>query len=116
MSLVRSLLKQVAEVARENGGGIVAHIEVEIGPLTGVEPELLRLAFELIKQETGDDRAELAVHQVPMVVHCSNCDTDSELARFVFRCGNCNSGEVRVISGDEFRLLNITLDRACHAI
>ena len=43
-SLVRSLLEQVRRLVREHAAETVERIEVEVGPLSGVELDLLRSA------------------------------------------------------------------------
>ena len=48
-SLVRSLLHQVEDLAQQHHATEVEDIEVEIGPLSGVEPLLVREAFERLK-------------------------------------------------------------------
>jgi hypothetical protein len=48
-SLVRSLLHQVEDLARQHHATEVDDIEVEIGPLSGVESLLVQEAFERLK-------------------------------------------------------------------
>ena len=52
-SLVESLLEQVQTLVSEHGGGDVEVVEVEIGPLSGVEPELVDLAFQRLASGYG---------------------------------------------------------------
>lgn len=123
-SLVKSLLQQVNRVTKENDGAEVVEVIVEIGPLSGVEMNLVRIAFDelcgvvdLVKDPEGDGSlarsttagARLHIVEVPLSVRCTRCDIVSELTDFVFRCGRCGSGKVTVVGGDEFRLISLTL-------
>lgn len=105
-SLVRSLLHQVNQIVLENDATEVDEITVEIGSLSGVEIELVRIAFVEL---TGNTK--LAIVESPLMIRCLQCDQVSELTEFVFRCKSCDSGQVKVISGDEFRLLSVTLTK-----
>jgi [NiFe] hydrogenase assembly HybE family chaperone len=47
LSVCLSLLREVERIARENNAGRVTRISVTVGPLSGVEPDLLRNAYPL---------------------------------------------------------------------
>ncbi len=109
-SLVKSLLRQVDEVLIENRGSWASSVEVEIGPLSGVEADLVRSAFEQLSAGTRCSNATLLIQLSLLVVRCRDCLSESRLAGFVFRCHHCGSGNVQVISGDALRLLSVTMD------
>ena len=108
-SLVRSLLNQISKIADENGGGPIGDVHVSIGAISGVESQLIREAFEELKLGTVCADADLKVIEVAMTVRCDDCERETQLGRFVFRCDHCGSGNVRLIRGDEFKLLTVTL-------
>ncbi|MCA9080324.1 MAG: hydrogenase maturation nickel metallochaperone HypA [Planctomycetaceae bacterium] len=116
-SLVRSLLTQVEQLRIEHGADVVTRVEVEIGPLSGVEPLLVREAFELLVAAEQDANAnsqlrpdlELVIHTVPLGCRCRECGSEWSADSCRFVCDHCRSNSVQVISGDEFRLKNITV-------
>lgn len=112
MSLVRNLMSQVQAIVTDNHAESAEEILVEIGPLSGVETELVKSAFLQLVDECGQSNAKLTVHEIPLVVRCRDCDRESDLNDFVFRCHECNSGRVQVVRGDEFRLVSVTLQAA----
>ncbi len=109
-SLVRSLLNQVEQLRAEHGGTCVTQVEVEIGPLSGVEPLLVREAFERLVQNTAFRDTDLMIQEVPLRATCVDCQAEFVLDAFRFECPNCQSTPVRVTAGDAFRLLNVTLE------
>ncbi len=109
LSLVRSLLRQVERLRRQHGGIAVETIEVEIGPLSGVEPLLVREAFDALVVEESLAGAELVIHNVPLTARCLNCCADFELTEFDFCCTSCESRSIKITGGDEFRLLTVSL-------
>lgn len=108
-SLIRSLLRQVEELAQQHHAIAVEDIEVEVGPLSGVEPLLLQDAFERLRAESLWPRAELSVQQVGLDIRCRNCETESQLQDFRFVCHECGSTSLQIVRGDAFRLLNVRL-------
>ena len=61
LSVCQGLLDQVAGIARQNQATGVKLIRLRIGPLSGVEPQLLEQAFPLARAGTIAERAELAI-------------------------------------------------------
>lgn len=108
-SLVESLLEQVRSLVTENGGGEVDVVEVEIGPLSGVEPDLVDLAFQRLAPEFGFPAARLTIRWVPLRVRCGSCGGEESLADFRFRCPRCGASDLRVLQGDAFVLQQIQL-------
>jgi len=108
-SLVRALLSQVGDLLRAQGGEGVEAIRVELGPLSGVEPELLALAFEQSVGDTPCVGARLQLELVPLICQCDACRRRFEPVRFRFRCPTCGGVDVRVTSGEELRLVDVTI-------
>jgi len=111
-SFVQALIRQVDQVVAENGGGRVAEIRVQVGLLSGVEPLLLRSAFEQCAPSTCAFHARLVIDEVPLTAVCEGCDHIFELVDYRFRCPRCEAKSVRVTQGDEFQLVSVTIGRA----
>ncbi len=111
-SLVRSLLRQVAELMTEHGGTAVESIRVQMGPLSGVERELVEIAFAEEAENSACRVARLIVEEIPLSATCRDCGADFTVERFQFRCTACDSPRMRILSGDEFKLMDIELQHA----
>lgn len=110
-SLVRSLLGQVERLRIEQGGEQVREVRVENGPLSGVESMLVAAAFARLRHDIPAAAvAELFIDEAPLEVQCPRCGRDSEVRDFRFRCGCCGHDAVRVVRGDTFQLVSVTLD------
>lgn len=105
VSLVRSLLEQVDRIVAEQGGRAAVEVRVEIGPLSGVEPLLVKEAFT---QLAGD--GTLIIDEVTLTARCDSCHTEFELESFRFVCPHCDSRETHIVRGDAFRLMSVTVD------
>ncbi len=109
VSLVRALLQQVERICKLHEGAAIEQIDVEIGPLSGVEPLLVSEAFQVVASSTPCAKAALVIHEVPLKARCQDCGRESIVADFNFSCGICGSHALRITQGDEFRLLSVTL-------
>lgn len=113
-SLVRSLVDQVRQIAARNGGGSVRKVVVQMGPLSGTEPELVLTAWQEMRRGAPDDEAMfaeavLSIAQVPLVARCRECELTFEPANFRFRCPACGSVRTETIAGDGVVLDSIEL-------
>lgn len=108
-SLVRTLLDKVATLLEEHHGETVEDVRIELGPLSGVEPLLVRSAFEMLAPQYSLSDAKLIINEIPLEAKCRDCGALFEIKNFRFRCEMCESSAVQVVRGDEFHLLSITI-------
>jgi hydrogenase nickel incorporation protein HypA/HybF len=110
-SLVKSLLRQVEEIRAEQDGLSVEEIRIEIGPLAGVEPMLVRSAFLQLASDCNMGEARLMIDEVSLSARCSSCGlVVVALARIA--CPICGSLAVSIVSGNEMRLQSVTIRQA----
>lgn len=110
MNIMRRLLDQVTELQRANGGGAVREIRVQVGPLSGVEAELMLSAFALLSGPAQLESATLAIDEVPLLVHCRACSSDFTPVKFHFSCPACGATNTVITQGEAIVLECITLD------
>ena len=109
LSVCQALVQQLESVSAANGGGAVALVRLRIGPLSGVEAELLRHAFPIAAAGTIADGAELLIEPSAIVVQCKECGATSEAKPNRMLCAACNGFKVRMVSGDEMLLESVEL-------
>lgn len=105
-----ALLQQVERIAAERGARRVTRISLDLGPLSGVEADLLKRAYPLAVAGSIADGAELVVNEAELVVECSECDSRTAVPPNRLICGQCRSFRTRVVAGDELLLRSIELD------
>ena len=109
-SLVRSLLRQVRQVLSEQQPGhALQRVNVSIGPLSGVEPELVEIAFGQLVGSFGFPDAKLSIVRTSLEACCIECEDRFSVQSFKFQCPSCRSRDVRVTSGEDFRLIDLTV-------
>ena len=110
LSVCMSLLEQVQAIATDRGAISVTRIEVKVGPLSGVESDLLQNAWPLAAAGTLAVDAEFVVEEADITVHCNSCGTDTAAKANRLVCGKCGDFHTTVISGDEMILQRVELE------
>jgi len=111
LAVCQELLRQVSEVADRRGATRVLRITVRMGPLSGVEPGLLKRAFTIARAGGIADRARLDIETEPVRIRCGICGEESETAPNRLRCPDCRSGPVSLVSGDALVLARVAMER-----
>ena len=110
LSVCQSIISQVLQVAKQNHAHQVAKIELAIGPLAGVDFQLLQHAFPLASAGTIAEHAELMAEHLPLKVRCLSCFMESDAEPNRLLCGHCGDWHTQIISGDEMLIRSIELD------
>lgn len=109
LSLGRALLEQIASVMAQQRAVAVTRVTVRIGSLSGVEPALLRAAYEQLRTETVAENAELVITAMPVRIRCAVCDAVNEAAPNLLLCPQCGGAQTALIGGDEMLLESVDL-------
>lgn len=109
LSITQSMIELVQETAAQHGATKVAKIRVKVGALTCIQPDALKFCFEVLREGTIAEGAELEIEKVPVKLKCSLCDTVSE-GKIGMPCPACGHGKLEVIAGKEFYVESIEVD------
>ncbi len=109
LAICQSLLAQVENVARENGADRVSVITVELGPLSGVVPTLLKRTFVVARRGTLAENAKLIVQETQPRIRCRSCGKEATVPENRLLCPDCGDFHVTLIGGDELILKTVTL-------
>jgi len=109
LSVCQALLDQVQNVAASHGARSVSRIVLRIGPLAGVEPQLLQQAFPIARAGTVATNAVLEIEDLPIRVRCERCGAETDAAANRLLCGRCGDWHTKLLSGDELMLASVEL-------
>lgn len=110
LSVCSALILRVEEIARFHNNARVKTIWLDLGPLSGVEPQLLRRAFPLAAAGGIAEDATLSINSCAVRVRCSRCDAETEVRPNRLLCGECGEWRTELLSGDELILRSIELE------
>ncbi len=109
LSICQSLLSQVTDIASDRGADSVERIVIEVGPLSGIEPELLAQAFVVVRAGSCAAAAALSIETTDVTVSCISCGAQSQTAPNRLVCAVCGGCRTRIVAGDELRLRRVEL-------
>ncbi len=110
LSLALNILDLVAEEAERRGGVRVLGIYLKLGPLAGVVKEALLSAYEIAREGSSLEGAELVIEEVPVRAYCPTCGT----ARAVVSvqqlcCIECGTPAHQLVSGRELEVVALEI-------
>ncbi len=111
LAICQSLIDQVEGIAMERKAQSVTTIVIGIGPLSGVETQLLKNAYPIASAGTIAEYAELVVEQLPIKVKCTKCGSESDALPNKLICKHCGDWRTTLISGDEMMLMSVELEK-----
>ena len=111
LAICQSLMEQVESIAHERDAKRVTSITIGMGPLSGVEFQLLKNAYPIASAGTVAEDAELVIEHLPIRVRCNQCGSESNALPNKLTCKQCGDWRTTLISGDEMMLMSLELER-----
>jgi len=88
----------------------IKKIRLKVGRLTAVVPESFKFCMEIITKDSPAEGAEVIIEDVPLIVECEDCHTQSELNEALFVCPKCESVKLKIISGRDLFIESIEVE------
>lgn len=110
LSVCQGLIRQVEKIAAQNQALSVDRILLKVGPLSGVEPELLKHAFTIAREGTVAAEASLEIEEGAVKVKCRQCGGSGEVTVNRLLCPDCGDWQVDVTEGEEMLLLSLDIE------
>ena len=87
----------------------VAILNLRIGKLASVVEHSLTFCIEIITKDTPLENVTLVIESVPVKIRCKVCKQEWEVDTPMFKCPDCEEGEVEMISGREIEITSMEL-------
>ncbi len=111
LSIVQTLIEQVdQEVHRAGARGRVTRLELIVGRLSGVNPDAVRFAFEMLAPGTIVQDAQLHIAEPRATCSCRTCAARTEIDELTLRCSTCGSDDVSIEGGRDLVLQSIDVE------
>jgi len=109
-SIATSLLEIISQEACAYQGARVKAVTLKIGTLSGVVPEALEFAFQVLSEGTIAEGARLVIERIALRIVCNACGTASMPADFFIICPHCGSGDVEIKEGRELDIESMEIE------
>jgi len=110
LSIAVSIVEICVEEAQKAGAGKVTRVEVEIGSLSGVEPEALAFSWDVATQSTLVEGAPLEIIQAQATARCRSCGHEFPVENFFSPCPHCLEFGYEVFKGKELQIRAIVVE------
>jgi hydrogenase nickel incorporation protein HypA/HybF len=107
MALTQSVLDILQDAACSRGFTRVSKVWLEIGMLSGVEPEAMHFCFDVITKNTLAEGAVLEIIRTPGTGKCTQCGHSVEIAVRFDPCPFCGGYSIQVTGGGEMQVKNL---------
>ncbi|ELS00784.1 hydrogenase nickel insertion protein HypA [Xenococcus sp. PCC 7305] len=109
VSIMQNTLDIAIAQAQENSAKKIDNLTMNIGKLSGVIPEALEFAFDILIQGTIAENAQLKIKTIPIVCYCQSCDHNFQPAEYIFECPQCQEISINIVTGRELELASVVV-------
>ena len=110
MSLCEGILQILESESIKQGFKRVKNVWLEIGDLSGVEPEAMLFSFDAVTRTTLAEGAKLNIINIPGMAWCLQCAENVSVKQRFDECPNCGSYQLQVTSGDEMKIKELEVE------
>ena len=111
LAITESLLETATKYAVNNNAKKVICLNLLIGDLSGIVDDSVQFYWDILSEETICNAAKLNIEKKPAKFVCQSCQTEFVMDGMLSPCPNCQSIDIKVISGDEFMLQSIEIEK-----
>ena len=111
LGIVKNVVEQVEKVAKENGVKKVLKLNMEIGEVSSIVPELFTDAFEWLKKRTDTmQETELNLVILQGISYCRSCRKTYETTKYAKECPYCKGNDTYLVTGNEINIKDIEVE------
>lgn len=110
LGIMTSVVESVEQAARDAGAERVTKVSLSVGEMTEAIADALYFSFDVLKEGTLLDSAELAIIMVKPRSRCLECGSEYTHDRFHVTCPVCESPFTELIAGRELAIDSIEAD------
>lgn len=109
LSIAIQIVEIVEEEAKKHDAEHVSAVHLDIGTLSGVEPDALKFAMEEAVRHSIAAKAELFYHFIEAVAVCEDCCNEFKTEDYFKVCPYCNSVNTSLLKGKELKIRSIDI-------
>ncbi len=108
ISMIHQMAQSAEDYAEQNGIEEVKFLNMEIGELAGVYPEIFIDYFPIIAEEyPALKNAKLKIRPSPGEGLCLDCHSMYNVMKYEGECPRCHSHMKKILGGREVKLISI---------
>ncbi len=104
VGLMQRTLEIALEHASQHRARSICRVTLRVGALSGVVPEALSFAFDVLTRGTIAEGAKLEMESVPVTCFCAACEQEFAPPDLFYECPRCHQLSTQVRRGQELEL------------
>ena len=109
VAIMEEAVRMAVESARASGATRVLELRLRVGTLSGVVPEALRFAFDVVCQGTLAEGATLEMEIVPATGWCPDCQAEYPCDHYFSECPRCQQFNGQLQRGRELEISSVEI-------
>jgi hydrogenase nickel incorporation protein HypA/HybF len=107
VGLMENALAIALDYAVREQASRIHQMALRVGDLSGVEPDALQFAFDVVSQGTIAEQAQLNIEFCPTICYCEHCQTEFQPLLMGYECPTCQTWSASIIQGKELELASL---------
>jgi len=107
VGIIQEAVRLALETAESSKASRVHRLRLRVGAMSGVVPDALQFAFDLVCRGTPAEGASLEIEPVSAACWCGACQAEFECEDFVNECPRCHGLSNELLRGRELELASI---------
>ena len=107
LSIASDLSEIVLNTAAREKLSRVTVVNVSLGRLVQIVPDIFEIAFSAAVKDTAAQDAEINIEIIPVRLSCRSCSSEFGLDEDFFTCKVCGSSDINIINGKELFIKSI---------
>ena len=110
LAVTESILNIATDYAKRADAKRVTQLYLVIGQLASTVDDSVQFYWDTLSLGTICEGSQLHFERVPARLTCQDCGTTYTLTDELTICPQCQSGQVKIVAGEEFRLDSIEIE------
>lgn len=111
LAVTESILDIALKNAQQAGASRVTDIYIVIGRLSSIVDDSVQFYWDILSENTLCAGSRLHFQRKPAEILCLDCQKPYQVDGELCPCPECGSAQVKVISGDQFYLDSIEIEK-----
>lgn len=112
LGIVFHIIKEVDEIAKNNGGKEVKKVTIEVGEVSSVIPSYVNdcWSWAVKNKSIYMKNCQLEIISLKAISFCDDCKNTYDTVKNGKECPHCHSNNTYLITGDELTIQSISID------
>lgn len=111
LSVTESILSLAIEYAQKSNATKVTDIHIVIGQLSSVVDDSVQFYWDFMAEDSICQGAVLHFERIPAKLECQDCSLEYVITEKLTPCPRCSGYNTRIVSGEEFYLESIEIEK-----